>query len=133
MQAFLETINHPASGDLRFVHFNGLDFDTPFIIVRAAHHGLKITNRRFLNLRKFYYDNHIDVMQFLSAWGRHPTSLELACGSFGIPSPKEGEVTGESVAAAYEAGEADKVAQYVLRDVEATHQLVLKIRPYLPR
>ncbi len=132
LEAFLETINHPASGDLRFVHYNGLDFDTPFIIVRAAHHGLKITNRRFLNLRKFYYDNHIDVMQFLSAWGRHPVSLELACASFGLPSPKEGEVTGESVAAAYEAGELDKVAEYVLRDVEATYQLFLKIKPYLP-
>ncbi|MEE9465057.1 MAG: hypothetical protein V3W14_05740, partial [Candidatus Neomarinimicrobiota bacterium] len=92
-----------------------------------------ITNRRFLNLRRFYYDNHIDIMQFLANWGRGSVSLDIACHSFGIPSPKEGEVTGETVAAAYEAGELDKVQDYVLRDVEATHQLFLKIKPYLPR
>ncbi len=133
LRVFLETINHSASSDLRFVHYNGLNFDAPFIIVRAAHHALPITNRRFLNLRRFYYDNHIDIMQFLANWGRGSVSLDIACHSFGIPSPKEGEVTGETVAAAYEAGELDKVQDYVLRDVEATHQLFLKIKPYLPR
>ena len=29
LQTFLETINSPASQDLRYVHFNGLNFDVP--------------------------------------------------------------------------------------------------------
>ena len=132
LASFFDTINHPASRDVRFVHYNGLNFDMPFLVIRAAFHGIAITSRRFLNLRKFIYDPHVDVMQFLSRWGREGVSLDLACNTFGIPSPKEGDVKGESVAAAYEAGEIDKVAEYVMRDVEATYQLFRKIKPYLP-
>lgn len=128
---FLETVNHPASRDLRFVHYNGLGFDVPFIIIRAAHFGMAIENRRFLNQKRFYFDIHIDIMQFLSRWGREPVSLDMACHSFGIPSPKEGEVQGNSVAAAFEAGDLEGVEKYVLRDVEATYELFLKIRQYL--
>ena len=130
--AFLETINHSASHDLRFIHYNGLGFDIPFIINRAAHLGLPITNRRFLDLRKFRFDPHIDLMQFLAHWsGRDSVSLDIACHSFGIPSPKEGEVTGDSVAEAFNAGNLEAVEQYVMRDVEATYQLFLKVRNYL--
>lgn len=131
LRDFLETLNHPASRDLRFVHYNGLNFDVPFIIIRALHHGIAIENRRFLNLARFRYDPHIDVMQFLSRWGREGVSLEVACHSLGVPSPKEGEVKGESVAAAFEAGDLEAVSAYVMRDVEATYQLFLKVKPYL--
>ena len=131
LQAFFETINHPNSQDLRFVHYNGLNFDVPFLMIRAAIHGLPIQNPRFLNLRRFSYDPHVDVMQFLSRWQREGISLELASHSFGIPSPKEGQVTGDSVAAAFERGELAAVSDYVMRDVEATYQLFLKIKPYL--
>lgn len=131
LQAFCETINHPASQDLRYVHFNGLNFDVPFIIIRAAIHGFTIQNSRFMNLRRYNYDPHVDLMQFLSRWGREGVSLETACHSFGIPSPKEGDVKGNSVAQAYQNGDLEAVKDYVMRDVEATYQLFLKIRPYL--
>jgi predicted PolB exonuclease-like 3'-5' exonuclease len=132
LQVFLDTINHQASRDLKFVHYNGLNFDAPFILIRAAHYGLSISNTRFTNLRKFAYDNHVDIMQFLSRWGNEGVSLDMACRSFGIPSPKEGEVQGNTVNAAFQAGDMDKVAEYVMRDVEATYQLLLKIVNYLP-
>lgn len=131
LRAFFETINHPASQDLRFVHFNGLNFDVPFLVIRAALHGIAIKNPRFMNLRRFSYDPHVDVMQFLSRWGREGISLDLACRSFDIPSPKEGEVKGETVAAAFERGDLAAVREYVLRDVEATYQLFLRIKAYL--
>ena len=131
LQAFFDTINHPASQDLRFVHFNGLNFDVPYLMIRAAHHGIPIQNPRFMNLARFRYDPHVDVMQFLSRWQREGVSLDMACHSFGLPSPKEGEVRGESVAEAFARGELDAVGDYVIRDVEATYQLFLKIKPYL--
>jgi predicted PolB exonuclease-like 3'-5' exonuclease len=131
LHAFIETINHPASQDLRYVHFNGLNFDVPFIIIRAAIHGISIRNSRFMNLRRFNYDPHVDLMQFLSRWGREGVSLETACHAFGIPSPKEGEVKGNTVAEAFLRGDLEAVNDYVMRDVDATHQLFLKIRPYL--
>ena len=131
LQSFCKTINHPASQDLRFIHFNGLNFDVPFIIIRAAIHGFAIQNSRFLNLRRYNYDPHVDIMQFLSRWGREGVSLEMACHAFGIPSPKEGEVKGNTVAEAFQQGDLEAVKDYVMRDVEATYQLFLKIRPYL--
>lgn len=131
LQSFFETINHAASQDLRYVHYNGLGFDVPFLIIRAAVHGIAIQNTRFLNLRRFSYDPHLDIMQFLSRWGREGVSLDLACRSFGIPSPKEGEITGNTVTAAFQRGEMQAVQDYVMRDVEATYQLFLKIKPYL--
>ena len=131
LQVFFETVNHPASQDLRFVHYNGLNFDVPFLMIRAALHELPIQNPRFMNLRRFSYDPHVDVMQYLSRWGREGVSLHVACHSFGIPSPKDGDVTGETVAEAVDRGDLDAVADYVMRDVEATYQLFLKIKPYL--
>ncbi len=131
LQTFFETINHSASQDLRYVHYNGLGFDVPFLIIRAAVHGIAIRSHRFLNQRRFNYDPHVDVMQFLSRWGREGVSLDVACHSFGIPSPKEGEVKGETVAAAFEQGDLEAVRDYVMRDVEATYQLFLRIKGYL--
>ena len=96
-----------------------------------AIHGFAIQNSRFLNLRRYNYDPHVDVMQFLSRWGREGVSLETACHAFGIPSPKEGEVKGNTVAEAFHRGDLEAVKDYVMRDVEATYQLFLKIRPYL--
>ncbi len=131
LDAFFDTINHSASQDLRYVHFNGLGFDVPFLIIRAAMHGIAISSYRFLNQRRFSYDPHIDIMQFLSRWGREGVSLDLACRSFDIPSPKEGEVKGETVAAAFQQGDLEAVQEYVMRDVEATYQLFLRIKGYL--
>ncbi len=131
LQQFFETLNAPASKDLRYVHYNGLNFDVPFLIIRSAQYGIEIRNRRFLNMARFRYDPHVDIMQFLSRWGREGVSLDIACRGFGIPSPKEGDVKGETVAAAFEAGNLDAVRDYVMRDVEATYQLFLKIKPYL--
>ncbi|NVM57485.1 MAG: hypothetical protein HWN51_05135 [Desulfobacterales bacterium] len=113
------------------MHYNGLGFDVPFLIIRAAVHGIAINSPRFQNQRRFSYDPHVDVMQFLSRWGREGVSLDLACRSFGVPSPKEGEVKGETVAAAFERGDLEAVREYVMRDVEATYRLFLKIKGYL--
>ena len=57
--------------------------------------------------------------------------MDVTCRSFGIPSPKEGEVKGETVAKAYEDGNTEAVNEYVMRDVEATHQLFKKLRQYI--
>ena len=47
--AFLETINHSASSDLRFIHYNGLGFDIPFIINRAIHLELHYRRQKCLS------------------------------------------------------------------------------------
>ena len=58
-------------------------------------------------------------------------TMDIACRSFGIPSPKRGEVTGDTVAKAYEAGNIPAVEEYVMRDVEATYNLFEKLKGYI--
>ena len=57
--------------------------------------------------------------------------MDIACRSFGISSPKEGEVRGDSVAKAFEEGNISDVEEYVMRDVEATHQLLDILKGYI--
>ncbi len=132
LNKFFKIVNDNRSRNVKFVHYNGLGFDIPFLIIRAAHYGIAITNRRFKNLRRYYYDSHIDLMMFISNWSSYNSvSLDVVCQSFGIASPKQGEVKGNSVAKAFEAGNLQAVNDYVMRDVVATHELFKKIIPYI--
>ena len=117
---------------MRFVHYNGMGFDIPFLILRAAHYGIIIRNKRFKNLRRFTWDNHVDLMMFVANWSNYnAVSLDVVCQSFGIPSPKEGEVKGNTVAKAFAEGNQEAVNEYVMRDIEATFALFMKLKPYL--
>ncbi|MBC8214122.1 MAG: ribonuclease H-like domain-containing protein [Candidatus Marinimicrobia bacterium] len=132
LNKFFEIINSQQSQNVKFVHYNGLGFDIPFLVVRAAHYGISINNKTFRDLRRFSYRCHIDLMMFLSNWNNYnATKLDIVCQSFGIPSPKEGEVKGETVAKAFEEGNIKAVEEYVMRDVEATYQLFLKLQRYI--
>ncbi len=116
LRAFFEIINHSSTRGAKFIHYNGMGFDIPFLTTRAAHYNIAITNRKFTNLRRFTFDNHIDVMLYLCNWNSYNSvSMDIACRSFGIPSPKDIEAVNE----------------YVMRDVEATHQLFEKLKQYI--
>ena len=65
LRAFFEIINHPSARGAKFIHYNGMGFDIPFLTTRAAHYNIVITNRKFMNLRRFTFDNHIDMMLYL--------------------------------------------------------------------
>ena len=100
------------------IHYNGLNFDIPFLIIRAAHYGIEISNWSFKDLRCYSYKNHIDLMMFLCNWNSYNSvSMDIACRSFGISSPKAGEVTGNTVAKAYKEGNIIAVEEHVMRDV----------------
>jgi len=117
---------------VRYIHYNGMGFEIPFLMVRAAHYGIEINNWNFKDMRRFSYKSHIDLMMFLCNWNSYnAVSMDIACRSFGIPSPKEGDVKGETVAKAFAEGNIHGVEDYVMRDVEATHQLCNKLNKYI--
>ena len=131
LHMFFKIINK-SRNSIRYVHYNGMGFDIPFLIVRAAHYGIEINNWNFKDLRRFSYKSHIDLMMFLCNWNSYnAVSMDIACRSFGIPSPKVGEITGNMVAKAYSDGNISGVEDYVMRDVEATHQLYNKLKQYI--
>jgi len=51
LQTFINIINHPRSKNARFIHYKGMGFDIPFLIIRAAHYGIEISNWNFQDLR----------------------------------------------------------------------------------
>ena len=48
LQAFFEIINKTTKS-VRYIHYNGMGFDIPFLIVRTAHYGIQINNWNFVS------------------------------------------------------------------------------------
>ena len=42
LRTFFEVINHSSTQGAKFVHYNGMGFDIPFLTTRAAHYILKL-------------------------------------------------------------------------------------------
>ena len=72
----------------RYVHFNGLDFDVPFIMYKCAQYDISLPPA-FTNLIRFRFDPHFDIMQALSSWGKFPVSLAEVLTTFGFTNSKD--------------------------------------------
>ena len=44
LNSFFEIINHPSTRGAKFIHYNGMGFDIPFLTTRAAHYNIAIPN-----------------------------------------------------------------------------------------
>jgi predicted PolB exonuclease-like 3'-5' exonuclease len=85
IQGFFATITNFKG---KFVGFNTLDFDVPYLLYKCAEYGIE-PNQRFCNMTRFRTDPHYDIMQMLTSWGRYPLSLAEACVSFGVKNSKD--------------------------------------------
>ena len=109
-----------------FVTFNGRSFDCPFLILRSAMLGVKAS--RDLVPPRFEKKPHIDLMEVFTFNGalEKKFPLHFYCKAFDIQSPKEGEVEGSEVGTYFLQGKGLEIAEYCLRDVIATGDLLLK-------
>ncbi len=111
------------------VTFNGRGFDVPFIYLRSAILNALITRKDWLGYR-FQTEPHCDLAEqftFYGASGRDGAArrfnLDFYCKAFGIESPKSYGVTGLDVNRLLSEGRYREIAEYCLRDVQATLQL----------
>jgi len=111
------------------VTFNGRGFDVPFIYLRSALLNVPITRKDWLGYR-FQTEPHCDLAEqftFYGVSGREGAArrfnLDFYCKAFGIESPKSHGVSGMDVGRLLAEGRGRDVAEYCLRDVEATLQL----------
>ena len=111
------------------VTFNGRGFDVPFVYLRSAQLNVPISRKDWLGYR-FATEPHCDLAEqltFYNVSGRDGAArkfnLDFYCKAFGIESPKSHGVTGMDVARLMQEGHQREVAEYCLRDVEATVQL----------
>ena len=114
-----------------FISFNGMGFDIPFILKRSMKYQISSTNNDFLNLRRFSIRPHFDTKLVIGDWDRYAVgTLRLVCDHLGIPSPKEGEVKAENVENEFKLGNIEAIAEYCLKDVEATYAVYEKLSGY---
>ena len=111
------------------VTFNGRGFDVPFMYLRSALLGVPISRKDWLGYR-FQTDPHCDLAEqftFYSVSGRDGAArrfnLDFYCKAFGIDSPKSHGVTGMDVKTLLAEGKYREIAEYCLRDVQATVEL----------
>lgn len=115
-----------------FVSYNGLQFDTPFIVKRSMKYGIKPSSINFLNTNKYKRFPQFDVQEVLADynWSDRVT-LRLACELLGVESPKEEGIAAKDVAEAFHSGRIQDIADYCVRDVIATYEVYKKIRDYI--
>jgi hypothetical protein len=128
LTAFWDVARHYES----IVTFNGRSFDVPFVYLRSAVLNVPISRKDWLGYR-FQTDPHCDLAEqltFYNVSGRDGAArrfnLDFYCKAFGIESPKSQGVSGMDVNDLMAAGKYREIAEYCLRDVQATvllHQI----------
>jgi len=108
------------------VTFNGRAFDVPFLYLRSALLSVPISRKDWLGYR-FACEPHCDLADQLTFYGvsgrdgaARKFNLDFYCKAFGIESPKSHGVTGMDVGRLMQEGRQREVAEYCLRDVQAT-------------
>jgi DNA polymerase elongation subunit (family B) len=113
----------------QFITFNGRNFDVPFLMMRSAMLGVKVS-RNMMGYR--YGDEHIDLLEQFTFYGAtRKFNLDFYCQSFGIESPKSKDISGMEVKNLYEAGRIKDIAVYCSKDIYATYQLFKIWQEYL--
>jgi len=108
------------------ITFNGRGFDVPFIYLRSAILNVPVSRKDWLGYR-YQVEPHCDLIEQLTFYGvsgrdgaARRFNLDFYCKAFGIESPKSQGVTGMDIARMMTEGRASEIAQYCLRDVQAT-------------
>jgi 3'-5' exonuclease len=108
------------------VTFNGRGFDVPFLYLRSAVLNVPVTRKNWLGYR-FATEPHCDLAEQLTFYGvsgregaARRFNLDFYCKAFGIESPKSHGVTGMDINDMMAAGRHREIAEYCLRDVQAT-------------
>ena len=113
----------------QIVTFNGRGFDVPFIYLRSALLHVAISRKDWLGYR-YQTEPHCDLAEQLTFYGvsgrdgaARRFNLDFYCKAFGIESPKSFGVTGRDVNTLLAEERYREIAEYCLRDVQATVQL----------
>jgi len=119
----LKSFNALLNKTSTFVHYNGLNFDVPFILQRMAHHRIPLSNPDFANLRRFSTTPHFDVMMQYYNWDMtRVLPLGILAELHGLPSPKK-DLSGDQVLEAYRQERWKEIVHYCEFDVATTLNL----------
>jgi predicted PolB exonuclease-like 3'-5' exonuclease len=113
-----------------FIHYNGLNFDIPFILQRMSYHGIVPSHTRFTSLRRYSTEPHFDVMMQYYNWDKQKVlPLGILAELHGLPNPKS-DLSGEKVYEAYVNEEWSNIKHYCEFDTATVLNLWWKIFKY---
>ena len=121
LTAFWDVAKHYDS----IVTFNGRGFDVPFLYMRSALLNVPISRKDWLGYR-YQCDPHCDLADQLTFYGgsregaARRFNLDFYCKAFGIDSPKSHGITGMDIGKLLAERRYREIAEYCLRDVQAT-------------
>lgn len=108
------------------VTFNGRGFDVPFLYLRSALLKVPISRKNWLGYR-YQTEPHCDLAEqftFYGVSGREGAArrfnLDFYCKAFGLESPKSQGISGLDVNDLVKQKQFRQIAEYCLRDVQAT-------------
>ncbi len=128
LKEFWEAV--PSGGDWRFVTYNGLAFDLPYLIRRSIYVGVPPRAGAGLPLRPYAPDRHFDVMRVLSNWERSDAvRLDIVAELLGLRKWPPG-MEGSQVLGLWRAGRVDEIEAYCLGDVRLAYEIFLRVEPY---
>jgi DNA polymerase elongation subunit (family B) len=126
LEAFWEVVR--SGREWRYVTYNGLAFDLPFLIRRSLYVG--VPSSAGLPLRPFAPDSHFDVMRVLSNWERtDAVRLDVVAELLGLRKWPPG-MEGSQVLGLWRAGRVDEIEAYCLGDVRLAYEVFLRVEPY---
>jgi DNA polymerase elongation subunit (family B) len=126
LEAFWEVTR--SARDWRFVTYNGLAFDLPYLIRRSIYAGVPPSTG--LPLRPYSPDSHFDVMRILSNWERaDAVRLDVVAALLGLQKWPPG-MEGSQVLGLWRAGRFDEIEAYCLGDVRLAYEIFLRVEPY---
>jgi 3'-5' exonuclease len=109
------------------VGHNITDFDLPFIVKRSVVRGVRPTVD--FSFARYRSRPLFDTMRIWDCWSyKNRTSLEKLALILGLPSPKNGDITGGNLCDAYLAGRFREIREYCLRDVRVTRQVFRRMQ-----
>lgn len=125
LTAFWDVVKHYET----IITFNGRGFDVPFLYLRSALLNIPISRKDWLGYR-YQIEPHCDLAEQLTFYGvsgregaARRFNLDFYCKAFGVESPKSHGVTGMDVSRLVTEGRYREIAEYCLRDVQATLRL----------
>jgi DNA polymerase elongation subunit (family B) len=126
LEAFWEVVR--SGREWRFVTYNGLAFDLPYLIRRSIYAGVAPSTG--LPLRPYAPDSHFDVMRVLSNWERtDAVRLDVVAALLGLRKWPPG-MEGSQVLGLWRAGRVDEIEAYCLGDVRLAYEIFLRVEPY---
>lgn len=114
----------------RFVSFNGVGFDTPYLEKRSIINGVKPANLLQESHLEPWKVTQLDLSKIWKGNAFYPDSLVAVATALGLPSPKDA-LDGSQVSKAFYEKRLPEIVTYCLKDVETTIRVYRKLA-FLP-